>query len=149
MKVLHHLFFILAISLTTACTSEALKADEVLANLPHHVGKRVTIQTRFRSGARCRIGDKGEWKTYCKGNCQYCRGPLVVDALMPQENGALADWPMILGGTWKGRDIRCKGPLNEVKCYPFELGKMYVVRGILENQSPPKLIVNDWWEPQD
>ena len=133
-----------------ACTPAAKDADEILAHLDQNLGKRVVLKARFRSGARCRIGeDDGQWKTYCKGECQYCKGPLVVDSRVEGEDLQLEDWPLTLGGTYEGKPIRCEGPLNDVKCYPFELGKTYVVRGLLERFHPPRLMVSDWWEADD
>jgi hypothetical protein len=129
-----------------ACTpTDAPEAEEILADLPRHLGKRVTFKARFRSGARCRMNDpEAGWKTYCK-DCQYCRGPLVVDAaLRPGEHG-LDDWPMILGGTYEGQDVRCRGPLGAVVCQPLEPGKRYIVRGLLTDQSPPKLMLDEVW----
>lgn len=119
--------------------------EEVLANLDAHRGKTIAIKTKLRSGARCRQGEDGEWKTYCK-DCIYCRGPLVVDAASTSTRAD--DWAMILGGTWEYEDIRCKGPLNEVKCYPFDLDKTYIIQGKLESQRPPKLLVEKFWEAQ-
>lgn len=131
--------------LATACTPDAKDADEVLANLDDHIGKRVTLKGKFRSGARCRVQDEnGDFPTYCKNNdCQYCKGPVVLDTGIDAEEAKLMDWPMILGGTWKGKDIRCRGPLNQIECWPKLEGKTYIVRGRLENQKPPKLIVAD------
>src|SRR5207245_5016112 len=94
-----------------ACGPPASKpAEEVLKDLGSYGGKIVTIRARFRSGARCRQGDSGEWRTYCK-DCQYCRGPIVLATSSTVAEG-LDDWPLILGGTWDDKDIRCKGPLN-------------------------------------
>lgn len=137
---------VLFLALPAGCAPpDAIDAAELLRTLPQHLGKRVTIKARFKAGARCRMNDpEAEWKTYCK-DCQYCRGPLVLDTGAELEEG-LDDWPLILGGTWKHQDIRCKGPLNKVECYPFEEGKTYIVQGYLENQKPPKLLVRDFWE---
>jgi len=128
----------------TACgPPKGTPVTEILSDVDFHYGKTITIRTKFVSGARCRQGEEGEWKTYCK-DCQYCKGPMVVD---PGEKvGASPDWPMILGGTWEYKDIRCKGPLNKVECHPFEIGKTYVVRGKLEKHKPPKLLVSKFWE---
>jgi hypothetical protein len=49
---------------------------------------------------------------------------------------------MVLGGTWKLRDIRCSGPLNAVDCYPLRLGVLYKIEGVLENSDPPRLLVD-------
>lgn len=131
-----------ALLAAAACTPSAVEVDDVLQDLEAHVGKKVVVRTRLRSGARCRVGD-GEFKTYCK-DCQFCKGPLVVDtgAELPE---TVADWPLILGGTHDGQPIRCEGPLNEVECHPFELGKTYVIRGSIEATQPPKLLVSDFW----
>jgi hypothetical protein len=133
-----------------ACTPSAQEADELLARLDQNMGKRVVLKARFRSGARCRVGEnEGEWKTYCKGDCQFCKGPLVVDSRVKGETVDLDDWPLTLGGTFEGKPIRCEGPLNEVKCYPFEPGKTYVVRGLLEKNHPPRLMVSEFWEADE
>ncbi len=136
---------------TTACTRDAIEADEVLANLDQHLGKRLTLKGKFRSGARCKAqNEKGEFPTYCKNNdCQYCKGPVVLDTGLEAKEAGLMDWPMILGGTWKGKDIRCRGMIDNIECWPIKKGKTYVVRGRLENQKPPKLIVADIEEVDD
>lgn len=148
--------------LLSACgPPRSIDAREVLRDLPRHLGKSLVVRARFKSGARCRQGETGEWKTYCK-DCQYCKGPIVLDegtgvgTNAKGSTGAvtdtgttsehLDDWPLILGGTWEGKDIRCKGPLNEIECYPFVPGHMYVVQGLLENQRPPKLLVERFWK---
>ena len=123
---------------------KALPAAEVIADLARYRGRAVDIRAKFKSGARCRQGEDGEWKTYCK-DCVYCRGPLVVD-LGTTTSTAVEDWPLILGGTWEMQDIRCKGPLNEVVCYPLTPGREYVVRGVIEWVRPPKLLVEKFWE---
>lgn len=123
----------------------AMPVEEVLNQLPRFKGKLITIRTMLRSGARCRQGEEGEWKTYCK-DCVYCRGPLVVEPPGTVTSTNVLDWPMILGGTWEYKDIRCKGPLNAVECYPFQEGKTYVIRGMLEDQQPPKLLVEKFWQ---
>ena len=128
--------------------TDAPDVDEILKNIDQYYGKRITVKARSRSGARCRQGEDGEWKTYCK-DCQYCRGPIVIDSPMTPKDADVEDWPMILGGTWEGQDIRCKGPLNEVECYPFKSGKQYIVQGRLEKQHPPKLLVAKFWEIED
>lgn len=133
-----------ALALSASCgPPKAIDAADVLANLDAHLGKRVVMRARFRSGARCHLESK-EWTTYCK-DCQYCRGPLVVDT-GKELSEELDDWPMILGGTWEGQDIRCKGPLGKIECAPFVEGKTYVVQGEVENQRPPKLLVERFWE---
>jgi hypothetical protein len=119
--------------------------EQILLDLKSHLGKRVTFKARFKSGARCRMDDpEAEWKTYCK-DCQYCRGPLVVDTQLDLKKEGLDDWPMVLGGTYEGADVRCKGPLDQVVCHPLQPGKEYVVRGLLTDQSPPKLILEKVW----
>lgn len=144
MKYWIHAPLLLALLAAGACKPTPIEADQLLANIDQHIGKRVVVKAKFKSGARCKQDD-GEWKTYCK-DCQYCRGPLVVDTEMDLKSEGLDDWPLVLGGTYDGKDIRCKGKLNEVKCFPFELGKTYVVQGLIEASHPPKLIVQDYWE---
>ena len=132
-----------AIALIAGCGApKGQDPREVVDNIEAYYGRTVTIRAQFKSGARCRQGDDGEWKTYCK-DCQYCRGPLVVD--LPGTSTAAADWPMILGGTHDYKDIRCKGPLNKVECHPFEPGQTYVVRGVVTRDAPPKLLVSKFW----
>lgn len=124
------------------CQDEAKEPREILENIDAHIGKRVTIKARLRAGIRCRLDtEDGEWQTYCR-DCQVCKGPFVVDLGNAPADQEFADWPMIIGGTWKEKDIRCKGPLNEVECYPFEPGKTYVLEGLIERTKPPKLIVD-------
>ncbi len=131
--------------LLAACGAPpAVPVEELVRDLGPSYGKVITVRTRFKSGARCRQGEDGKWKTYCK-DCQYCRGPLVADLPLAATASGAEDWPLIMGGTWEGQDIRCKGPLNQIECYPFELGKTYVVRGVLEHQRPPKLLVERFW----
>lgn len=137
---------ILGLLATAACKPDPLDAEELLKNIDQHVGKRVVVKAKFKSGARCKL-EEGEWKTYCK-DCQYCRGPLVIDTDLDLERTGLDDWPLVLGGTYEGKDIRCKGKLNEVKCYPFEPGRTYVVQGLIEASHPPKLIVQEYWEDE-
>lgn len=139
-----------AAAMMTACgPPRSVPADEVLAHVEAYAGKRVVMKTRFRSGARCRQeSPEKKWRTYCK-DCQFCRGPVVVDSQLTAERAAIDDWPMILGGTWKGRDIRCTGPLNAIECYPFVPGRLYVVQGKIEHQRPPKLLVEDFWDVDD
>jgi hypothetical protein len=137
---------------------KALEADDVLKHIQDYAGKVVVMRAKFRSGARCRqeygeeakeeakkTGKDPKWQAYCK-DCQYCRGPVVIDSGLDMETQNLDDWPLILGGTWKGKDIRCKGPLNQIECYPFVPGKTYVVQGQIERQRPPKLLVERFWE---
>jgi hypothetical protein len=137
---------------------KAQDADEILQHITDYAGKVVVMRAKFRSGARCRqeyaeevkqrakeAGKDPKWQAYCK-DCQYCRGPIVLDTGLDTEKENLDDWPMILGGTWKGQDIRCKGPLNQIDCYPFTLGKQYIVQGQIEHQRPPKLLIERFWE---
>ncbi len=138
------------LALSACKPGNAVPAEEVVRNLDKHVGKRVLMRGKFKSGARCRLETPdGEWKTYCK-NCQFCRGPLVVDTGVDLADEGIADWPLVLGGTAKHKgkvvDIRCKGPLNKIECAPFELGKTYIVRGRIEKNKPPKLMVSEYWE---
>lgn len=137
-------FGVLALSAASCGPPKAMDAKEVLNNLSDYAGKRVVIRTKFRSGARCHQATK-EWQTYCK-DCQFCRGPLVVDVGTEELPESADDWPMIIGGTWKGQDIRCKGPLGSVECYPFKEGKTYIVQGEIEQQRPPKLLLENFWE---
>ena len=136
---------LLLLPVAAACTPHAKSTAEVLGNIEEHAGKRVVMEVELQSGARCRVGQgPDDFKTYCK-DCQWCIGPLVVQSSQPTD-GEL-DWPMTLGGTHAGKPIRCEGPLNEVKCHPFELGKKYVIRGSIEKTTPPKLLVSEFWEP--
>lgn len=139
---------VLALALVTAVTAcgdpKGTPVEKILEDIDLYYGKTITIRTQFRSGARCRLdSEDGEWKTYCK-DCQFCRGPIVVAPEGAVET-KVDDWPMILGGVWEFKDIRCTGPLNKVECYPFELGKTYVVRGTVEQSKPPKLFVSRFW----
>ena len=144
-RVLKLLITTVAAGLVAACGPPASKPiDEVLKDLDPYYGRAITIKTKLRSGARCRIGEKGDFKTYCK-DCQYCRGPYVVEVSGARPNSE-SDWPMIMGGTWELGDIRCKGPLGQIECHPFELGKTYVIRGVLERHKPPKLLVSKFWK---
>lgn len=158
-----------AVAFLAACgPPQGVPAREVLENIDQYKGKMVRIRTKLRSGARCRQGEDGEWKTYCK-DCVYCRGPLVIDLETPlatrtstggtthtastaalgttdtSSTAHLDDWPMILGGTIGFEDIRCKGPLNAVVCAPMQEGKTYVIQGVIEYQRPPKLLVERFW----
>jgi len=136
----------LALLVAASCgPPKAKEAEEVLKNIQDYAGKRVAIRAKFKSGARCHLDTGGEWQTYCK-DCQFCRGPIVLDTGLPLKEEGLDDWPLILGGTYEGQDIRCKGPLNAVVCYPFTEGKEYVVEGKIEAQRPPKLLVERFWE---
>lgn len=129
----------------TGCTDEPKEASEILRQIDRHFGERVVMKARFRPGIRCHLETEGgEWRTYC-GNCQVCRGPYVVD--LPDEG--FEEWPMVLAGTWKQRDIRCAGPLNQVECYPLEVGKTYVVEGVLERSTPPRLYVDRFEEVEE
>jgi hypothetical protein len=141
--------FVVALMLSSiaACgPPKAKDADEVLAHVSDYAGKLVTIKGRFRSGARCKLEKPdGKFMAYCK-ECQFCRGPVVFDTNLKLPDEGLDDWPLILGGTWKGKDIRCVGPLNQIECYPFTLGKTYIVQGQIEHQRPYKLLVERFWE---
>ncbi|MBI4820662.1 MAG: hypothetical protein HY791_30640 [Deltaproteobacteria bacterium] len=132
----------LAIS-ATSCGPRAIAAEEVVASMDQHLGKRIAIRGKWRSGARCRQGEDGEWKAYCK-DCQFCRGPLVLD--VASTSSSALDWPLVLAGSWEYQEIRCKGPLNQVKCHPIEPGKTYVVQGLVENYKPPRLILEKFSE---
>jgi len=134
-----------ALLLAAACTPAAKSADEVVANLDEYLGEKVVVEVALRSGARCRVGQyEGDFKTYCR-DCQYCRGPLVVD-VMGSEGREVDDWPLVLGGTHDGQPIKCEGKLGEVECHPFDLEKRYVIRGSIERTHPPKLLVSEFWE---
>lgn len=131
---------------------KSVPAEEIVAKIDQHYGKLVVLRGKFRSGARCHLQTEDKkWKTYCGDDCQVCRGPIVLDVAGKtfDESTDVADWPMILGGTFQGKDIRCKGKLNEIDCYPFKEGKTYVVQGMLEKQRPPKLLVEHFWEVED
>jgi hypothetical protein len=131
--------------LLTGCFGppDAMESGQLLKELDAHLGQRVVVKAKLKSGARCRQDD-GEWKTYCK-DCQYCRGPLVIDSNLDLPKEGLDDWPLVLGGTWDGEDIRCKGPLENIECKPFDVGKTYVIQGRLEAAHPPKLLVQKFW----
>lgn len=130
--------------LAAGCTEEPKDAREVVTNLEQHLGRRVVMTAKFRPGIRCRLDtEDGEWATYCR-DCQVCKGPYVVDI----EGDDVDAWPMVLAGTWNLRDIRCKGPLNEIECYPFEVGKRYVVEGVIERSTPPRLFVDGFREAE-
>ena len=132
------------LALASACTPAAKPMDEILSNLDEYLGQKIVVQTRLRSGARCRVGEnEGDFKTYCR-DCQFCKGPLVVDA--PGVEAGIDDWPLVLGGTHGGNPIRCEGKLGEVECRPFDLDKTYVIRGSIERTKPPKLLVSEFWE---
>lgn len=122
----------------------SISGEKFLKTIDEHMGKRVTIRAKFKSGARC-SQDAKEWKTYCK-DCQYCKGPLVIDTGLDLKDEGMVDWPLILGGTYDGKDIRCKGALGKIECYPFKPGKTYVVQGLMEANRPPKLLVKKFWE---
>jgi hypothetical protein len=129
-----------------ACTPAAKPMEEVLSHLDDYLGEKIVVRTRLRSGARCRVGkNEGDFKTYCR-DCQFCKGPLVVDAPGVPEEAPIDDWPLVLGGTHEGQPIRCEGKLEDVKCHPFDLAKTYVIRGSIERTSPPKLLVSEFWE---
>lgn len=140
------LILITAVAALAGCgPPQGIPVEEVLANIDAYKGRSIPIRMKLRSGARCRQGEDGEWKTYCK-DCVYCRGPLVADlGTRTSTNTELDDWPLILGGTIKFEDIRCKGPLNAVVCAPMQEGKTYVIQGVIEYQRPPKLLVERFW----
>jgi hypothetical protein len=134
----------LVLWMASACAPTVHSADEVVEEMDTYLGQKVVMEVALRSGARCRVGQyEGEFRTYCK-DCQYCRGPLVVETTQPYDGAD--DWPLVLGGVFDGRPIRCEGPLNDISCHPFELGKRYVIRGSIEKMQPPKLLVSDFWE---
>ena len=139
-----YVYLIFAALFLTACgPPKGVPVSEILEDIDFHYGKTITIRTQIVSGARCRQDTEGgEWQTYCK-DCQYCKGPMVIDPGKKIESAS--DWPMILGGTWEYKDIRCKGPLNAIVCHPFEFGKTYVIRGKLEKHKPPKLLLSKFW----
>ncbi|MBI2375860.1 MAG: hypothetical protein HYV07_17845 [Deltaproteobacteria bacterium] len=132
-----------AASALASCGPSPIPAEELVATMDQHIGKRVAILGKWKSGARCRQGEDGEWKTYCK-DCQYCRGPLVLDTTRTSSNSL--DWPLVLAGSWEYQEIRCKGPLNEVKCHPLKEGTTYVVQGLIEAYKPPRLILEKFAE---
>lgn len=134
-----------SLALLTGCFGppDAMESGQLLKELDAHLGQRVVVKAKLKSGARCRQDD-AEWKTYCK-DCQYCRGPLVIDSNLDLPKEGLDDWPLVLGGTWDGEDIRCKGPLENIECKPFVPGKTYVIQGRLEAAHPPKLLVQKFW----
>lgn len=129
-----------------ACTPSAKPVEDILGDLDQYLGEKVVVKTALRSGARCRVGKyENEFKTYCR-DCQFCQGPLVVDAPSIDPDTPVDDWPLILGGVHRGEPIRCEGKLNEVECHPFDLSKQYVIRGSIEKTHPPKLLVSEFWE---
>ncbi len=131
--------------LMAACSPTVRPVDEVVANLDDFLGEKVVVRTRLKSGARCRVGEEaGDFKAYCR-DCQYCRGPVVVDVPGLEPSSAVDDWPLIISGTHRGSSIKCQGKLNEVTCEPFDLSKTYVIRGSIEKTRPPKLLVSDFW----
>lgn len=144
----HRISFLISFALgASACLADPKEADDVLTHLEAHYGESIVMRARLRSGARCSVADEnGAFRAYCRGECRYCRGPLVVDSTLNLKEAGLGDWPMILAGSWKNRDIRCRGPLRKVICYPFEPGRVYVIRGRLEAHRPPRLLVQDFWE---
>jgi len=143
MPFAHLAVSVVTIAVAAACSPpEGVPAERVLRNIDAYIGRTIDMRAKFRSGARCHL-EAPEWKTYCK-DCQYCKGPMVVD-LGTTTSTETEDWPMVLGGTYKYQDVRCKGPLNEIECYPFVLGKEYVVRGFIERYRPPRFIVQKFW----
>lgn len=144
--LMRSLIFMACVTFGGACTPTAKPVEEIIDHLPDYIGEKVVVTTQLRSGARCRVDADGEFKTYCR-DCQYCKGPVVVDTGGPLPSH-VADWPLVLGGTHRGQPIRCEGPLEDVVCHPFELGPRYVIRGSIEATSPPKLLVSDFWTPR-
>jgi hypothetical protein len=139
------LALVIALALASCGPPKGIPVEEVLSHLEEYRGRSVPILMKLRSGARCRQGEDGEWKTYCK-DCVYCRGPLVADlGTVTSTSVELDDWPLILGGTVDFEDIRCKGPLDKVVCAPMQAGKTYVIQGVIEFQRPPKLLVERFW----
>lgn len=123
-----------------ACRGEPKTAKEIIDHLDEYTGKHVRMIAKFKAGIRCKLDtEDGEWKTYC-GDCQVCKGPYVVD--LSDEDGE--EWPLVLGGTYDYKDVRCKGELNAVECHPLEVGKTYVVEGLIERTNPPKLYLDDF-----
>ncbi len=124
-----------------ACTRQPMEAEALIANLEDHVGEYVLVRAQFQSAAECSlVTPDGEWMTYC-GDCQYCRGPMVVDA----RSEAAQKNPLVVVGAYDLRAVRCEGKLNEVQCRPFEPGKTYVVDGLIANERPRKLLVRKYW----
>lgn len=135
-----------ALALGACGPPSSLPVAEVLQHAERYYGKEITVRARFRPGVSCRLSSN-MWQTYC-GDCQYCEGPLVAD--VPQADlpkGADAR-PLVLRGRWKKQDIRCEGPLNHVRCHPATPGP-YVIRGVLENRHPPRLLVNFIWPVEE
>ena len=120
----------------TACNATPKTPKEVLDNLDSYVGSNVRIKATLKAGLRCQLDtEDGKWQTYC-GDCQSCKGPFVVD-MGPEGE----EWPLVLSGTHEAKKIGCEGKLNEVECFPMEPGKTYILDGLLERGTPPKLIV--------
>jgi len=126
----------LAMIALCGCSDPPVPAEKLVEEPERYYGKKIQIRGKFRSGARCRI--EGESTTYCK-DCQFCRGPLVLDARIEGAD----DWPLILGGTWQFKDIRCVGPLNAIECWPIQPGKLYELTGFLERHKPLRFLVQD------
>lgn len=154
---LAHAILLGALSLSVGCKEAPVSAQEVVDDLDRYLGKRIRMRAKLRSGARCRVGETvADFKTYCK-DCQFCNGPYVIDlgrpvvqttttATVADTDEVPKDWPMILGGSHEYKPIRCRGPLNQVDCWPFEVGKEYVLEGLLERHRPPRLMV-DGFQP--
>ena len=131
-----------------ACKPTPKPAEEIIGHLEQYLGRTVTMTAKVRSGARCKArNETGEWQTYCK-DCQVCAGPLVVDSKQSAPGSSPDDWPMILGGSYEGREVRCRGPLNKIACHPLTPGKHYVLRGKIENEHPPKLLLSAFWSDE-
>ncbi len=120
------------------CAEGPLDAAKLVSELDSHLGKKVTVKAKLRTGIRCRLDtEDGRFMTYCR-DCQVCKGPFVLD--VPGVEG----WPVVLAGVWEGQAIQCRGKLNQVKCHPFEPGATYVIEGLLSRSNPPKLHVDDF-----
>ena len=127
---------LLGLALLAGCTPDPKDVDEVLENFEAHAGQRILLKTKLRSGARCRIGtEEGQWKTYCKGDCQYCSGPVVVASTVKPKAAGLDDWPMILGGIHDGKPIKCQGPAQRGEVRP--LRSREDLRGARDHREAP------------
>lgn len=125
------------------CQKEPLSPEALIKDAQKFYGRTVRIRTSLHAELRCRLKtQEGKWMTYC-GDCQICRGPLVAE-LTTQT--ATTSWPLVLAGSWKGKPIQCEGPINRIECYPFSQGKTYLITGLLEKATPPRLYINDFEE---
>ncbi|MBX2813813.1 MAG: hypothetical protein KTR25_18490 [Myxococcales bacterium] len=137
----------------SGCEQTPLSPEQLMLNLSQYYGKTVSVQAKLSSRLRCRLETAtGEWMTYC-GECQICRGPWVIMAdanTRVDETSTESNPYMLISGSWKGRPAQCEGPLNRIKCYPFEEGQTYVINGLLERATPPRLYIKGFREvPQD